>query len=127
MANVTYLEESFGDLFFWQNVIDFNAALIPVPLGAVSGSHSGFAFENADGSSFTLFLGPDIALGQSGPIAGTVTEIVRRTSLDPFGFNHVVITGSLAATAVYDAFRGGGDAWLGHFTGGALERSLSNA
>ena len=35
MATVTYFEQSFVSLF-WQNVIDPNAALIPVPLGTVS-------------------------------------------------------------------------------------------
>ena len=48
MATVTYHPQSF--LFpFWQNVIDFNASLIPIPLGMVSGTLSGFAFENVDG------------------------------------------------------------------------------
>ena len=113
MATVTYLEQSFLAPF-WQDVIDFNAALIPVPLGAVSGSLGGFAFENVDGT-YTVFLGDDIAVGNVSPISGTVQAIVRRSSLDPFGFNYAVITDPLSATgvplsatALYEAFRGGG-------------------
>ena len=79
MATATYLEQSFLAPF-WQHVIDVNAALIPVPLGTVSGSLSGFAFENV-GGTYTVFLGTDIVLGASGPIRGTVTQIVRRSNL----------------------------------------------
>ena len=79
MATVTYHPQSF--LFpFWQNVIDFNASLIPIPLGMVSGTLSGFAFENVDGT-YTIFLGTDIVVGESAPISGTATEIVRRSRL----------------------------------------------
>ena len=113
MANVTYHRQSFSALF-WQNVIDVNADLIPVPLGAVSGSLSGFAFQNVD-DTWTLFLGPDILAGDVAPISGTVTAIIRRSSLDAFGFNYAVITDlesaagvPLSATAAYEAFQGGG-------------------
>ena len=106
MATVTYHPQSF--LFpFWQNVIDFNASLIPIPLGMVSGTLSGFAFENVDGT-YTIFLGTDIVVGENAPISGTVTEIVRRSTLDPFGVHYADITGSFPATGVYEAFRGGG-------------------
>ena len=106
MATVTYHPQSF--LFpFWQNVIDFNASLIPIPLGMVSGTLSGFAFENVDGT-YTIFLGTDIVVGESAPISGTATEIVRRSTLDPFGVHYADITGSFPATGVYEAFRGGG-------------------
>ena len=78
MATVTYHPQSF--LFpFWQNVIDFNASLISIPLGTVSGTLSGFAFENVDGT-YTIFLGTDIVVGESAPISGTATEIVRRST-----------------------------------------------
>lgn len=106
MATVTYHPQSF--LFpFWQNVIDFNASLISIPLGTVSGTLSGFAFENVDGT-YTIFLGTDIVVGENAPISGTVTEIVRRSTLDPFGVHYADITGSFPATGVYEAFRGGG-------------------
>ncbi len=80
-----------GDLFshpqsflfpFWQNVIDFNASLISIPLGTVSGTLSGFAFENVDGT-YTIFLGTDIVVGENAPISGTATEIVRRMNSRP--------------------------------------------
>ena len=113
MASVNYLRQSFSALF-WQNVINVNADLIPVPLGAVSGSLSGFAFENVDGT-YTVFLGTDIVVGNVAPISGTVEAIVRRTSLDPLGFDYAVITDlesdagvPLSATAAYEAYQGGG-------------------
>ena len=106
MATVTYHPQSFF-FPFWQNVIDFNASLIPIPLGTVSGTLSGFAFENVDGT-YTIFLGTDIVVGENAPISGTVTEIVRRSTLDPFGVHYADITGSFPATGVYEAFRGGG-------------------
>ena len=81
MATVTYHPQSFF-FPFWQNVIDFNASLIPIPLGTVSGTLSGFAFENVDGT-YTIFLGTDIVVGERAPISGTVTEIVRRSSSRP--------------------------------------------
>jgi len=106
MATVTYHPQSF--LFpFWQNVIDFNASLIPIPPGMVSGTLSGFAFENVDGT-YTIFLGTDIVVGESAPISGTATEIVRRSTLDPFGVHYADITDSFPATGVYEAFRDGG-------------------
>ena len=55
MATVTYYEQSFL-VPFWQNVVDWNAALVAVPLGTVSGSLSGFAFEDI-GGTWTVFLG----------------------------------------------------------------------
>jgi hypothetical protein len=82
MATVTYYEQSFL-VPFWQNVIDWNAELIPVPLGTVSGGLGGFAFENVDGT-YTFFLGTDIAVGESAPISGTVPPIEpRRIRHDP--------------------------------------------
>ena len=106
MATVTDYPQSFL-VPFLQNVIDFNASLIPIPLGMVSGTLSGFAFENVDGT-YTIFLGTDIVVGESAPISGTATEIVRRSTLDPFGVHYADITGSFPATGVYEAFRGGG-------------------
>ena len=106
MATVTYHPQSFF-FPFWQNVIDFNASLIPIPLGTVSGTLSGFAFENVDGT-YTIFLGTDIVVGENAPISGTVTEIVRRSTLHPFGVHYADITRSFPATGVYEAFRGGG-------------------
>ena len=79
----------------------------PIPLGTVSGTLSGFAFENVDGT-YTIFLGTDIVVGENAPISGTATEIVRRSTLDPFGVHYADITGSFPATGVYEAFRGGG-------------------
>src|SRR5262245_50900402 len=124
MATVNYLRQSFSALF-WQNVIDVNADLIPVPLGAVSGSLSGFAFENADGT-YTAVLGTGIVVGNVAPISGTVEAIVRRTSLDPFGFNYAVITDlesdagvPLSATAAYEAFQGGGTEFFASVFAGA--------
>jgi len=117
MATVTYYEQSFL-VPFWQNIIDFNAALIAVPLGTVSGSLSGFAFENV-GGSWTLLLGTDIAFGEGVPISGTVTAIVHRTSLDAFGTIDAIISGSFAATDVYQAYRAGGDEFFSSvFSGG---------
>jgi Ca2+-binding RTX toxin-like protein len=106
MANVTYHPQSFSVLF-WQHVINVNAPLIPVPVGAVSGSLGGFAFENVDGT-YTVFLGSDIVLGDGAPISGTVMEIVRRSTLDPFGIHYADITGSFPATGVHEAFLAGG-------------------
>jgi hypothetical protein len=103
MPNVTYYEHSFL-VPFWQNVVDWNAALIAVPLGTVSGSLSGFAFGNV-GGTYTVFLGTDIVVGEGAPISGTVTAIVHRTSLDAFGTIDAIISGSFAATDVYQAYR----------------------
>ena len=116
MATATYLEQSFLAPF-WQHVIDVNAALIPVPLGTVSGSLSGFAFENV-GGTYTVFLGTDIVVGDSGPISGTVTQIVRRSNLDPSGTIHAVISGSYSATDLHAAFLGGGAALFGSIFSG---------
>src|SRR5262245_7032569 len=106
MATATYLEQSFL-VPFWQHVIDVNAELIPVPMGAVSGSLGGFDFENI-GGTYTVVFGADIVLGESAPLSGTVTLIARRSTLDPFGTIHTGITGSYPATGIYEAFRGGG-------------------
>ena len=46
--------------------------MISIPLGTVSGTLSGFAFENVDGT-YTIFLGTDIVVGENAPISGTVT------------------------------------------------------
>src|SRR5262245_19875563 len=117
MATVTYYEHSFL-VPFWQNIIDFNAALIAVPLGTVSGSLSGFAFENV-GGTWTILLGIDIVVGEGVPISGTVTAIVHRTSLDAFGTIDAIISGSFAATDVYQAYRAGGDEFFSSvFSGG---------
>src|SRR5262245_32597265 len=126
MATVTYYEQSFL-VPFWQNIIDFNAALIAVPLGTVSGSLSGFAFENVDGT-YTVFLGADLVVGASAPISGTVTEIVRRSSLGASGTPYVYITVSFSATSVYEAYRGGGDEFFASvFSGGDTVDILSPA
>jgi Ca2+-binding RTX toxin-like protein len=126
VANVTYYEHSFL-IPFWQNVVDWNAPLIAVPLGTVSGSLSGFAFENVDGT-YTVLLGTDIVLGESGPVSGTVTAVVRRTSLDAFGTSDALITGSFSATGVYDAYRGGGEEFFSSvFSGGDTVDILSPA
>jgi Ca2+-binding RTX toxin-like protein len=126
MATVTYYEQSFL-VPFWQNVVDWNAALIAVPLGTVSGSLSGFAFENV-GGTWTLGLGTNIVLGEGAPIGGTVTQIVRRSSLDASGITYADITGSFAATGVYEAYRGGGDAFFSSvFSGGDTVDILSPA
>src|SRR5262245_65584881 len=101
MATVTYYEQSFL-VPFWQNVVDWNAALIAVPLGTVSGSLSGFAFENVDGT-YTVFLGADLVVGASAPISGTVTEIVRRSSLGAYGTTYAYITGSFWAPGLCEA------------------------
>jgi Ca2+-binding RTX toxin-like protein len=116
MAAVTCYERSFL-IPFWQNVVDWNAALIAVRLGTVSGSLSGFAFENVDGT-YTVFLGTDIVLGENGPVSGTVTQIVHRSSLDPFGTIDALITDSFSATGVYEAYRGGGDEFFSSFLSG---------
>src|SRR5262245_57077147 len=126
MATVTYYEQSFL-VPFWQNIIDFNAALIAVPLGTVSGSLSGFAFENVDGT-WTVGLGTNIVLGEGAPISGTVTHIVRPSSLDASGTTYADITGSLAGTGVYEAYRGGGEAFFSSvFSGGDTVDILSPA
>jgi Ca2+-binding RTX toxin-like protein len=119
MANVTYYEHSFL-VPFWQDVVDWNAALIAVPLGTVSGSLSGFAFENVGGTwTFFLGTGTDIVVGEGAPISGTVTAIVHRTSLDAFGTIDAIISGSFAATDVYQAYRAGGDEFFSSvFSGG---------
>ena len=126
MPNVTYYEHSFL-VPFWQNVVDWNAALIAVPLGTVSGSLSGFAFENV-GGTYTVFLGTDIVVGEGAPISGTVTAIVHRTSLDAFGTIDAIISGSFAATDVYQAYRAGGDEFFSSvFSGGDTVDILSPA
>ena len=126
MPNVTYYEHSFL-VPFWQNVVDWNAALIAVPLGTVSGSLSGFAFENV-GGTYTVFLGTDIVVGEGAPISGTVTAIVHRTSLDAFGTIDAIISGSFAATDVYQAYRVGGDEFFSSvFSGGDTVDILSPA
>jgi hypothetical protein len=96
MAAVTYYEQSFSVLF-WQNIVNVNAPLIPVPLGTVSPTLSGFAFENVDGT-YTVFLGDNIVVGDGAPISGTVQEIVRRSNLTWFGTIYAVITDPLSAT-----------------------------
>jgi len=113
MAAVTYYEQSFSVLF-WQNIVNVNAPLIPVPLGTVSPTLSGFAFENVDGT-YTVFLGDNIVVGDGAPISGTVQEIVRRSNLTWFGTIYAVITDPLSATgdplsatAAYEALQGGG-------------------
>jgi Ca2+-binding RTX toxin-like protein len=126
MPNVTYYEHSFL-VPVWQNVVDWNAALIAVPLGTVSGSLSGFAFENV-GGTYTVFLGTDIVVGEGAPISGTVTAIVHRTSLDAFGTIDAIISGSFAATDVYQAYRAGGDEFFSSvFSGGDTVDILSPA
>jgi len=124
MATVTYHPQSF--LFpFWQNVIDFNASLIPIPLGMVSGTLSGFAFENVDGT-YTIFLGTDIVVGESAPISGTATEIVRRSTLDPFGVHYADITDSFPATGAYEAFRDGGTEFFASvLSGGSIDGAIA--
>ena len=70
MATAHYYQQSF-DLPFWQHIVDFNATLIEIPLGLLSATHSGFAFENVDGT-YTVFVGTDIVMGAAGPVSGTV-------------------------------------------------------
>jgi len=92
----------------WRHVIDWNAELIPVPLGTVADVLSGFAFENVDGT-WTVLLGTNIVVGESAPISGTVTTIRRLPSLDASSTIDADIHNfSFSATDLYEAFRGGG-------------------
>jgi Ca2+-binding RTX toxin-like protein len=107
MATVIYYANSFL-VPVWRHVIDWNAELIPVPLGTVSDGLSGFAFENV-GGTWTILLGTNIVVGESAPISGTVTTIFRMSSLDASGTIDAVIHNfSFSATDLYEAFRGGG-------------------
>jgi Ca2+-binding RTX toxin-like protein len=103
MATATFYESSFSQLL-WQNVVDVNAELIDIP-------GSGFAFENV-GGTFTVFLGEDVVVtGGNPPVSGTVTEILYLTSI-AIGSEHARIVGSFDASSMYEAYRGGGDAFF---------------
>jgi Ca2+-binding RTX toxin-like protein len=115
---IRYYEQSFFAAF-WQDIVDFNAELIEIPLGTLSADQNGFAFENVDGT-YTVFFG-DVTFGESGP-NGTVTEILRLSSIaqaPTIGTTLTTVDGNFSASLAHEAYRDGGTAFYSYiFDGG---------
>jgi Ca2+-binding RTX toxin-like protein len=108
MAGVRYFEQSFFSLF-WQDVVDFNAELIEIPLGTLSANLNGFAFENVDGT-YTVFLG-DVTFNSNSAPTGEVTDILRLSSIaqaPTIGTTLTTLDGSFSASLAHQAYRDGG-------------------
>jgi Ca2+-binding RTX toxin-like protein len=116
MATARFFQQSFS-LAFWQDVVDFNAELIELPW-----TGNGFAFQNIDGT-YTAFFGDNVVVGgNANPVSGTVTEILRLSSIDQaptIGTTQAQITGSVNAFGLYVAYQGGGDAFFANVLSGA--------
>jgi Ca2+-binding RTX toxin-like protein len=115
MATARYFEQSFSHLH-WQEIVDFNAELIEIPLGTLSPDHNGFAFENVDGT-YTVFFGDIDFSGAIAPVFGSVDEILRLTSIDgpaTIGSTLASVTGQYLANLVYQAYRDGGTPFYQH-------------
>lgn len=119
MSGIRYYEQSFFSAF-WQNVVDFNAELIEIPLGTLSPDHNGFAFENVDGT-YTVFLGDVSFNSESGP-SGQVTEILRLSSIaqaPTIGTTLTTVDGNFSAYLAHEAYRDGGTEFYSYiFDGG---------
>jgi Ca2+-binding RTX toxin-like protein len=119
MAGVRYFEQSFFSPF-WQNIVDFNAELIEIPLGTLSPDQNGFAFENVDGT-YTACFGAVTFNGNSSP-SGQVTDILRLSSIaqaPTIGTTLTTVNGNFSANLAYEAYRDGGTEFYAYiFDGG---------
>jgi Ca2+-binding RTX toxin-like protein len=108
MAGVRYFAQSFFSPF-WQDVVDFNAELIEIPLGTLSANQNGFAFENVDGT-YTVFLG-DVTFISDSDLIGEVTDILRLSSIDQaptIGTTLTTVNDSFSANTARQAYLDGG-------------------
>ncbi|MEZ5827346.1 MAG: calcium-binding protein [Hyphomicrobiales bacterium] len=109
MASATYYQQSFFSLL-WQDIVDFNADLIEIPLGTLSADHNGFAYENVDGT-YTVFLG-DVTFSD-GIASGSVDSILRLSDIDgppTIGSTLTEVNGTYSALLAQQAYLGGGTA-----------------
>jgi Ca2+-binding RTX toxin-like protein len=119
MAGATYFEQSFFSLL-WQDVPDFNAELIEIPLGTLSDDQNGFAYENVDGT-YTVFLGDVSFVRDLGVVTGPVDTILRLSNIDgppTIGTMLTEVNGTYSASQAQDAYLDGGTAFFSYIFDG---------
>jgi hypothetical protein len=119
MAGGPCFEQSFFSLL-WQDVPDFNAELIEIPLGTLSDDQNGFAYENVDGT-YTVFLGDVSFVRDLGGVTGAVDTILRLSNIDgppTIGTTLTEVNGTYSASHAQDAYLDGGTAFFSYIFDG---------